>query len=149
MPLIRFAKLRCKGSRTDISISLFHICDLLDSLRREDVRATLSIRTVPWRWKSTKAGYESKLNTNCIKCCNSECPSLSKAQAESMAKDFQEEYPTWPPGLDKPLLQVVDVRVKLPVDKLFTLMYAAGSEFVVRSSVLPCIVSCAYEPSQP
>ena len=51
-----------------------------------------------------------------------------------MAKDFQEEYPPWPPGQEKPLLQVVDVRVKLPVDKLFTLMYAAGSEFVVRCS---------------
>ena len=59
-----------------------------------------------------------------------------------MAKDFQEEYPTWPPGQEKPLLQFVDVRVKLPVDKLFTFMYAAGSEFVVRySSILPCIVS--------
>ena len=47
-----------------------------------------------------------------------------------MAKAFSELWPAYPPGYEKPL-PLVDVRVKVSVDKLFGLLYAAGSPFVV------------------
>ena len=46
-------------------------------------------------------------------------------------KTFEEQWPRWPSNYEAPL-QLVDIRVKLPVDDLFNLLYAAGSEFVVR-----------------
>lgn len=53
-----------------------------------------------------------------------------------MAKDFSEQWPAYPPGYEKPL-PLVDVRVKLSVDKLFGLLYAAGSPFVVSLCATP------------
>lgn len=48
-----------------------------------------------------------------------------------MTKEFEEQWPRWPADYESPL-QLVDVRVKLPVDRLFELLYAPGSEYVVR-----------------
>ncbi len=48
-----------------------------------------------------------------------------------MAKDAtQDLWPRWPAGYEHPL-SLVDIRVKLNVDKLFNLLYAPGSEYVV------------------
>ena len=51
-----------------------------------------------------------------------------------MAKDAtQDLWPRWPAGHEHPL-SLVDVRVKLDVDKLFHLLYAPGSEYVVSTT---------------
>lgn len=46
-----------------------------------------------------------------------------------MAKE--ENWPRWPATYDRPL-SLVDIRVKLNVDRLFHLLHAPGSEYVVR-----------------
>ena len=51
-----------------------------------------------------------------------------------MAKDVtQDLWPRWPAGYERPL-SLVDIRVKLNIDKLFHLLYAPGSEYVVSTS---------------
>lgn len=56
------------------------------------------------------------------------------------SKTFEEQWPLWPPSYDAPL-QLVDIRVKLPVDSLFDLLYASGSDFVVRQPVDSTLLS--------
>ena len=51
-----------------------------------------------------------------------------------MAKDAtQDLWPRWPAGHEHPV-SLVDIRVKLDVDKLFQLLYAPGSEYVVSKT---------------
>ena len=60
-----------------------------------------------------------------------------------MAKDAtQDLWPRWPAGYEHPL-SLVDIRVKLNVDKLFHLLYAPGSEYVV-SKVTRTVQYCHY-----
>ena len=49
-----------------------------------------------------------------------------------MAKEGPEAWPRWPPAYENPL-SLVDIRIKLNVDKVFQLLYAPGSEYVVST----------------
>ncbi|BDA46025.1 probable Tectonin beta-propeller repeat-containing protein 1 at N-terminal half [Coccomyxa sp. Obi] len=60
-------------------------------------------------------------------------------------KTFEEQWPRWPSNYEAPL-QLVDIRVKLPVDHLFNLLYAAGSEFVAQSHEVRGNKDCVETP---
>jgi hypothetical protein len=49
-----------------------------------------------------------------------------------MDKEGPEAWPRWPPAYENPL-SLVDIRIRLNADKVFQLLYAPGSEYVVST----------------